>query len=190
MISPHVGQSVHIIHLRLRQRFCRRILYHIQVLGIGFHKTLPGKRIRVQVLCIEAFCILSFIILQLFKRRQYLRIINTLQGLYLYCRPVNISQFFHGDPRIQRIRYFSDRTLSHSVGDHIRAGVQQHGSFQAVRPVIIMSQTPQTGLDPAKDHRRLLVCPADQISIDRTGVIRAFSHHSAGSIGIRLSPLF
>ena len=55
VIRPHIGITIDLVHLRLIKRHGRRILHDILALPIRFHQPFPGERIRITILCIEAF---------------------------------------------------------------------------------------------------------------------------------------
>ena len=76
----------------------------------------------------------------------------------------------------------------HTVGDQIRPGIQKNGPLHLVRPVIIMRQSAQAGLNAADNDRRVLVGLPEQITIDNGRVIRPFSHHAARRKRIRRAP--
>ena len=54
------------------------------------------------------------------------------------------------------------------------------------RPVVVVGQAAQAGLNAANENGYILVGLPDEIAVDDGGVVRALAHDAAGSEGVRL----
>ena len=190
MIRPLIRQRVDLIHLRSGQRLRRRILHDKELFTVCLKQTLSCERIRAAVLGVKTFRILPFICQQRLVMRQLHSIVNILPPARFINGSVHKRDIPDVQTALQRFRNLNNAALPHPVGDQIRARIQQYRAFQAVRPVIIVGEAPQTRLNTADNHRRVPERPPDQIAIGNRGIIRPFSHHTSGRVGIARAPLF
>ena len=65
--------------------------------------------------------------------------------------------------------------------------IQQNGALELVRPVVVVRQTAQAGLDAADQDGNFRMCPADEVAVDHRGVVRSFAGHAAGGVGVGLT---
>ena len=64
--------------------------------------------------------------------------------------------------------------------------IEQDRALALVRPVVVVREPPQARLDAADDDGLAAVGPADEIAVDRHGVVGALTHDAAGGIGVGL----
>ena len=190
MVVSHIGQIVNPIHLLLTQRLCGWILHHINPLPIWLYQTLSGKWICIAVLDVKARCIAPFVCLKLPKIRQKLIIMDSLQAFCVINGSVDKCNVLYINSPFKGVSNFHNGSLSHSIGDQIRLSVQKNGTLQPIRPIIVMSQTPQAGLYPSCNHRNILINGSNQVAVNHNRVIGTFSHYASRRIGILLSALF
>ena len=186
MVGPHVRKCVDIIHLLLGQRFCRRVLYHIQMIRIGLNQPLSGKWICVAVLSVKAFGVQKLIFFHLFIRFQNLCIIHTVQILDLADRSIDIGNVLDIQSGIQCLCNLNDRAFAHSIRNQVCTRIQKNGTLKLIGPVIIMCKSSKTRLDTTQNDWCLLICLTDQIAVHNCCIIRSLSHHSARCIRILL----
>ena len=108
VICPHIRQCIHIIHFKLCKRSCRRILHHIKMVVILFHKSARRNRVCITILYIKTFCILKLIILHCLKIRQRFCIINTIQIFGSVNSSVYKSNIRHINPAFKSICYLDN----------------------------------------------------------------------------------
>ena len=190
MIRFFIGICIDLIHFFLAKRSGRRVLHYIQMSAVRLCQAFPRKRIGITVLHVKTPGIGQPVRTQFLIIRKHFRLIYTVQRTCFKYGSRNKRKILHRDPRFQRIGDLQYGAFAHSVGNKIRAGVQQNGSLQLIRPVIIVCHSSKTGFDPAQDNRRILVCLPDQVAVHDGGMIRTSSHHSAWRIGIRFSSFF
>ncbi len=74
---------------------------------------------------------------------------------------------------LQRLCQRRNRFFTHAVDQDVRFGVEQDRSPDAVRPEVIVGNTPQAGLNPAQnDGNARTSVAADQIGVDDDGPVR------------------
>ena len=115
VIGPHIIQTVDPVHLRRRQRFCRRILNNIEMFSIAFHHTLTTERVRINVLSIKTFRIFSFTLCDILKRRETNGVIDRIQRFCLVDRTRHECNVPDIQTAVQSICHFHDRTFTHTV---------------------------------------------------------------------------
>ena len=189
MRSAGIGQIINSVHFSLRQRFGRRILDHEQLLSVGLCQTFSGKGICIGILYSKAFRIVTPGFLQLLPGGQLYDLPVLRKTHRAIGRPRDPGNIPDGDPCRQRFRNFRYGMLSHAVGNDIRLGIQQHGGPQAVRPVVIVRQPPQAGLNASCNDRHVGVGPADPVAVHNDCAVRPQSHLPARRIGIRFPVL-
>ena len=186
MVIPHIGKVINIVHFQLGKRLGRGILYHKEGPVIAFIDSLRRKGIGVSVLYGEALRITLRTRLDFFKVRQTDGIVNAVLLPGLVHRSLDPADIGYGNAGGQRIRDLHDAVLSHAVGNEIRTGIQKDGALHPVGPVIIVAETPQTGLNAADDDGHMLIAPPDHIAVYRHRPVRPLSHHTARCVGIGL----
>ena len=194
MPGAHVGEGIDIVHLLHGKRLRGRILYNKSPSPVSLVQALCLKGIRIGMLEGKALRISPFArrggLTDLLMVREADRIVNILLPAGLVHRPVDKGQIPHIQSGSQRVRDLHDTAFPHPVGDQIRARIQKDRPAYLVRPVIIMGQPPQAGLQPSEDDRCLFKGPADQVPVDHDRIVRPFSHHSPGTEGIPAAVFF
>ncbi len=184
MTGAHIGQIIDIVHLLRCQRRLGRILHHTDAARICLDQRPARKRIGIAVLHLKALRIPARLGFHFFIRRQPDSFVDSRYVFCLINRSGNKGNVPHRDAPCKCIGDLHDGLFPHTIGNQIRLTVQQDGTFKAVRPVIIVRHTTQTGLDAADDHRHIFIYPADQIAINHGRVIRPFIRLAAWSIGV------
>ena len=132
MGAPCIRQCINIIHFFLGKWHCRRILYHIYFVRIGFHQHLSGKRIGVVILNLKALCIQLFVCFHFFVSRQIDLIIKAVFIAGFKYRSPDISNVGYIHTGCQCIRDLHDGFFPHAIGDQICTAVQQYGTFKGI----------------------------------------------------------
>ena len=192
--GAHIGQGINIVHLPHGERLCRRILNYKSPAAVGLIQALCLKRIRVRMLQCKAHCIGQLPLLIGFTHALVIgqadSVVDVLFPPCLIYGSVYICDVPYIHSAGQCIGNFHNTALSHSVGDQVRARLEQNGPAHAVRPVVIVGHTPQARLETAQDDGCLFKSPADQVSIDHDRIVRPFSHHSARRKRVAAAVLF
>ncbi len=76
------------------------------------------------------------------------------------------------------------RTLGVAEQQDVGLGIGQHRTPHLVRPVVVMRNAPQAGLDAADDDRRAGIGLARTLGIHRHRAVRAFARLGVGRVGI------
>ena len=104
-------------------------------------------------------------------------------------RAVDEGEVGDGKTRGQGIGDLHDGALPHAVGHKVGPGIHEDGSLQRVRPVVVVGQAPQAGLDAPQDDGRLLEGAADEVGIDHGRVVRAPARFAARAVGVFVAVL-
>ena len=191
VIGAGVRQRVDRIHLLGRKRHLRRVLHEEEVVRrVGLDERFRRERVGVAVLPVEAFGVQLLARRHLVEARQAdgVRRVGR-HGGFVY-RAADKGDVPHRDTAAERLGDFHNRPLAHAVGDQVCAGVEQNGALHVVRPVVVVREAAQTGLDAAEDDRCFLVGAADQVGVDDRGVIRPQPHFPARRVGVHTAALF
>ena len=81
-------------------------------------------------------------------------------------------------------RQLQERTLSHSVQEHVGLGIKKDRASDLVFPEIVMRKPAQAGLDPSKDDRHVPPYLLESRGIHDAGAIGPRSVHIARSVRI------
>ena len=95
MISSHIRKAIHQIHLVLRKRFCRWILYNIKMIAVRALRDIPRKRICITILHIKTSCIIELVLFQLLIGWKNCWFIDTVQTLDLTHSSRNVSNILN-----------------------------------------------------------------------------------------------
>ena len=190
VVGTHIRKGIDIIHLLLRQRAGRRILYDITLSFIRLRHRLRIDGISIFILDCKAFSIRALALPHLFKRRQHYRIDQVIQRFAPVNGARNKSDIMNIDSCSKGISNRYDRKFSHSVRNQIRTRIEKNGAAYLAGPVIVMCQTAERCLDAAEDHRCMFIRSPDQIAVHGNRAVRPFSHHAARCKSIDFSVLF
>ena len=129
MVSPHIRKAIHQIHLVLRKRFCRWILYNIKMIAVRLYETFPRKRICITILHIKTSCIIELVLFQSLIGWKNCRFIDTVQTLRLINRSSDKCDITDRNTAVQSFCDLNDRMFSHSIRYQICTGIQQDRTF-------------------------------------------------------------
>ena len=151
---------------------------------VRLRQALSGKGVCVAVLDIEALGVLPLIPQKFPVIREKLVVVNRFQAFGPIHCAVNKGYVLYIQAAVQGICDLHNGALPHAVGNQIRLGIQENGTLQPVRPVIIVGQPAQAGLDPAQNNGLFLVNRADQIGVNHHRVVWPLPHLSPRRIGV------
>ena len=183
VVGAAVGKLVDGIHLLGAQGLLGRILHHI-FLAVGLRQPLGGEGVAVGVLDFEGLGIELFVGLHFLKGRQHKggqAVVQLLCPEHSSIHKGDVSGF---QPGVQGIRQLHDAPLAHAIHENVRLRIQQNGALHGVRPVVVVPQPPQAGLNAADEDGHIGVGLADQVAVAHRGVVRALAHDAAGGEGI------
>ena len=83
----------------------------------------------------------------------------------------------------------SQRALGIPVDQNIGLGVEQYGTANGFRPVVIVGNPSQRGLDPANDNRNIFIGLLAALGINQYGTIRTLTPFITRRIGIIVTQL-
>ena len=189
MVRARERQAVHGVHLGLRERGGRGVLHDELVVGIGLHQALSNEGVAVGVLHGEAARVVQGIGLQVGEREQLHRVVDVLERACAVDGAVDEREVVDGQPRIERVGYLHHRALPHAEAHEVGAGIQQDGAFELVRPVVVVREPPQAGLDAAQHDGRFLERAADEVGVHDGRVVRAQARLPARRVRVLAAPL-
>ena len=191
VIRPHIGQGVHMVHLRRGQGLLGRVLHHVAALRlVGFHQPLGHEGIRVAVLGVKALGVSAAAFVQRLPGGEGQGVVHTFQGPGLVHGAPDISDIGDGKAAVQGLRHFHDAALAHAVQQQVRLGIQQQGTLQAVRPVVVVGQSAEAGFNAAHDDGLVGEAAADEVAVHHRGVVRPLAGDAAGGEGVGPAALF
>ena len=189
MPSALIGQGVDCVHFLSGQGLLRRIL-NDKFLSVGLCQTLGGEGVAVAVLDFEALGVLALVGFQLIKGGQCNGGQAFVQlGCFKY-GAVDIGDIFGFHAGVQRVCQLHDGLFAHAIHQNIGLRIQQNGTLQTFRPVIVMPQSAQGRLNAADEDGDILVGLADQIAINDGGIVRTLAHNAAGGESVGLALVF
>lgn len=191
VIGARIGQGVGVIHFFGRKRHLRRILHDEQVIvRVGLDERFRRERVGVEILIVKAFRVQLFTGGNLIEAGEVEHVVAVGRDVRFIHGTADERELLHGDAAAQGFGNLDDGALAHTIGNDIRAGIEQDGALHFVRPVIIMRKAAQAGLDAADDDGRFLKRAADEVGIYDDGVIRAQAHFAAGGEKVAAAALF
>ena len=101
-------------------------------------------------------------------------------------RAVDIRDILRVHAVVERVRDLDDGALPHAVDQKIGLRIEQDRPFELVRPVIVVRKPAKARLNAADDDGLAAVSAADEVAVDRHGVVGPLAHDAAGGIGVGL----
>ena len=187
VVCPQIRQVVDLVHFLLGQRQRRRILHHTG-LSVPLDELSAANRVLLQIFQLERLGKGALVFPRLVEGRKRQIIIDAIEIRHAIASAADVLNRVHADAPMQLRRDFQDLTLPHAVNQKVGAAVHQDGAAHAVRPVIVMRQTPKTRLDAADDDRDAGPYLPQPIRIDRDGARRPAIRPSPRRIRV-LAPL-
>ena len=190
MVGPLIGKFIDCVHLLCCERILRGV--HDDE-AIVFHITLrqlfPGYGITVLILPHETLGVLFLILADIFIGRKNDATFGRDRPFLFPHGPADPVDLIHRCSVPQRVRDLKVGPLPHTPAQDIRSAVQQHGPLDRIRPVIIVSETPEARLKASRDHRNIRIGFLDPPGIRDQRVVRTSSVNTVWRIEIFL-PLF
>ena len=186
MIGPAVGKTVDVIHLLLAQGLLRRVLHDEFALGIRLDEPLGAEGVGIAVLDGEALGVGAGVFLDLGIGREDDGGDGIVDGAGLVDGPVDVRDVLHVHAVVERVRDLHHGTLAHAVDQKIGLRIEQDRALALVRPVVVVRQPAQARLDAADDDGLAAIGPADEIAVDRHGIVGPLAHDATGGIGVGL----
>ena len=84
----------------------------------------------------------------------------------------------------QAVGDLQDLPLAVAIDQQVGLGVGQHRTPHLVRPVVVVGDAPQAGLDAADHHGHALEGLAAPLGVDQHGAVRTFPALAAGGVGV------
>ena len=184
VIGVLIRQSVDVVHLLRGKRRLRRVLHH-ELAAVRLDEAPGGKRIGVAVLNGEALGVAAAVGAQLVIGRQRDGVHHAGAVARAVGRAVHEGDIVDVQPAVHGVRDLDDSALAHAVEQEVGLRIEQDGALQAVRPVVIVCQAAQAGLDTADEDRDLRKAAADEVAVDDRRIVRPLARRAAGRIGIR-----
>ena len=184
MPVARVGELGDLVHLVGGERCRRRVLHHVDVVGVGLHQAMTGNGVHVLLLHVKAACVVELVGRKVVPAGQQVVVVDFVERAGTVDGAVDVGDLVDGQPGVERVGDLDDRVLAHAVDEDIRTRVEQHRTLELVLPVVIVCQTTQARLDAADDDGRVFERLADEIAIDRDGSVGPVAFLAARSIGV------
>ena len=176
-----IGQGIDLVHLLGGQGWLGRVLNDVSV-AAGLGQRLGGEGVGVLILHAKAFGIGAAAHAHRFAGWQQ----GIVHALHQRPGPVDCAadkgDVMHRQAAVQRIGALDNALFAHAVKQQIGPGIHQNGGKHFVRPVVIVAQAAQAGLQPADEDGCVGIALTDQPAIGGHGIVRALAHHAAGGV--------
>ena len=189
MVVAHERQLVQYVQFIALQRGLRRVLDNVTVIVVTFYQPSAVYGFVAPVLKCKAPAVLflrGFYGLEIRKDHVVILDIRILHPHACAVYPRYVLGLYPG------FKSFSDlytRTLSHPVYQYIGSGIHQYRSPDLVVPVVIMSQSPEAGFEPAYYHRHIFISFACTVAVDYHRAVRPPAAFAARRIYISAPPV-
>ena len=163
-------------------------------LGMGLDDRSTVKRVLLFVVPGEGLGVFSFIRRDLGKAGYDQAVITLFSrfspagDLFLYRSSGHIPDLLSPLAVLQPQGYLPERALAHSINEQIGRRICQNGAAHCIRPIIVVGEPPQTGLDPAQDDGHAGKEAVDPVGVNDGCPVRP-AQSAAWRIDIRASPL-
>ena len=97
-------------------------------------------------------------------------------------RSAHVAYLLDGNAAVKKCRYSQNDILAHSVGQNIRAAVNEYRAADVVCPIIVVSKAAQRGFKSAYYYRNIAVSLAYAVAVNYRGSVGALSCLSTGGI--------
>ena len=179
-----VGELGHLVHLVGGERRRRRVLHHIDVVGVGLYQTMPGDGVHILLLHVKAAGVVELVSGKVVPAGQQVVVVDLVERTRAVNGAVDIGDLIDGQPRVECVGDLDNRVLAHAVDEDVGARVEQHRALELVLPVVVVGQATQARLDAADNDGGVLERLTDEIAVDRDGTVGAVPLLAAGGIGV------
>lgn len=187
-----VGQLGDLVHLGGGEGRRRRVLHHVDAVGVGLDQAPAGDGVHVLLLDVEAARVGEAVGFELVPGGEQLVVVDLVErarAARAVDGAVHVGDLVDGQPACQRVGDLDDRVLAHAVDQQVGTGVEQHGALELVLPVVVVGQAAQARLDAADDDGLVLVRAADEVAVDRDGAVGTAPRLAAGGVGVLVARL-
>ena len=184
-----VGEFGNLVHLIGGERRRRRVLHHIDAVGVGLYQAVSGDGIHVLLLHIKAARVVELVGGKVVPAGQQVVVVDLVERVGTVDGAVDIGDLVDGQARVERVGDLDDRVLAHAVDEDVGARVEQHRALELILPVVVVGQTTQARLDAADDDGRVLERLADEVAVDRDGAVGAVPLFTARGVGIGVATM-
>lgn len=161
----------HLVHLVCGERRRRRVLHHIDAVGVGLYQAMTGDGVHVLLLHVKAACVVELVGGKVVPAGQQVVVVDLVERVGAVDGAVDIRNLVDGQPGIERVGDLDDRVLAHAVDEDVGARVEQYRALELVLPVVVVGQAAQACLDAADDDGGILKRLTDEVAVDRDGTI-------------------
>ena len=179
-----VGELGHLVHLIGGERRRRRVLHHIDAVGVGLYQAMPGDGVHVLLLNVKAARVVELVGGKVVPAGQQVVVVDLVERTRAVDGAVDIGDLIDGQSRVERVGDLDNRVLAHAVDEDVGARVEQYRTLELVLPVVVVGQAAQARLDAADNDGSVLERLADEIAVDRDGTVGAVTFLAAGGIGV------
>ena len=179
-----VGELGHLVHLVGGERRRRRVLHHIDAVGVGLYQAVSSDGVHVLLLHVKAARVVELVGGKVVPAGQQVVVVDLVERAGAVDGAVDIGDLVHGQSRVERVGDLDDRVLAHAVDEDVGARVEQHRALEFVLPVVVVGQATQACLDATDNDGGVLERLADEVAVDRDGTVGAVTLLAAGGIGV------
>ena len=179
-----VGEFGHLVHLVGGECRRRRVLHHIDAVGVGLYQAMSGDGVHILLLHVKAARVVELVGGKVVPAGQQVVVIDLVERAGAVDGAVDIGNLIDGQSRVERVGDFDDRVLAHAVDEDVGARVEQYRALELVLPVVVVGQATQACLDAADNDGGVLERLADEVAVDRDGAIGTVPLLATGGIGV------
>ena len=179
-----VGEFGHLVHLVGGECRRRRVLHHIDAVGVGLYQAMPGDGVHILLLHVKAARVVELVGGKVIPAGQQVVVVDLVERVRAVNGAVDIGNLIDGQSGVERVGDLDDRVLAHAVDEDVGARVEQYRALELVLPVVVVGQAAQARLDAADDDGGVLERLADEVAIDRDGSVGTAPLLATGGIGV------
>ena len=179
-----VGEFGNLVHLVCGECCRRRVLHHIDAVGVGLYQTMPGDGVHVLLLHIKTARVVELVGGKVVPAGQQVVVVDLVERTRAVDGTVDVGDLIDRQSGIERVGDLDDRMLAHAVDEDVGARVEQYRALELVLPVVVVGQAAQACLDAADDDGSVLERLADEVAIDRDGSVGTAPLLAAGGVGV------
>ena len=186
MVRAHVGQTVDLVHLLLRERHGRRIL-HDTPLIVLLQELPAADRVLLEVLDLERLRKGLLVLADSLEGRQLDVVPGVILVGHAVAGAVDVLDVRDLDALLQVGGDLEDGALAHAIDQQVGLAVDEDGAADGIRPVIVMRHAAQARLDAADDDRHIGIELAQAIAVDDCRALRPVAGLAARRIRVLMA---
>ena len=184
-----VGEFGHLVHLVGGECRRRRVLHHIDAVGIGLYQAMAGDGVHILLLHVKAARVVELVGGKIVPAGQQVVVVDLVERVGAVDGAVDIGNLVDGQSRVERVGDLDNRVLAHAVDEDVGARVEQHRALELVLPVVVVGQATQACLDATDNDGGVLKRLADEVAVDRDGAIGTAPLFATGGIGVGVAAM-